>query len=87
MPSASVVVVGRTQQGLLLRCRVCGAELEATCDDCVRNFTSEHAHTHLGLGDVVASGIKRLFGIKPCPACERRKAALNRAVPRAMRRR
>ena len=81
-----VVQVGRTQDGVVLRCQMCGAEMVATCNDCVRNFAAAHAHTHYGLGDVVALGIKRLFGIKPCPACEQRKATLNRAAPRVWRR-
>lgn len=73
--------------GLLLHCEVCGAELVATCDDCVRNFYAEHQHTHYGLGDVVAMGIKSLLGIKPCPACERRRGWLNKQAPKVLRRR
>lgn len=73
--------------GTLLRCEVCGAELVATCDDCQRNFVAQHQHTHYGLGDVVAKGIKVMFGIKPCPACEQRKARLNAMAPRVWRRR
>lgn len=33
-----------------------------------------------GLGDVVAA-ITKAVGIKPCPPCERRREALNKAVP------
>lgn len=70
----------------VLRCQVCGDAIEASCADCVRNFHAQHAHQDVGLGDVVARGIKALFGIKPCAGCERRKAALNRAFPRVYRR-
>jgi len=38
-----------------------------------------------GLGDAVAAGTKAL-GIEPCTPCERRRAMLNRAVPRVFRR-
>ena len=33
-----------------------------------------------GLGDVIASAT-RAAGIKPCSSCEKRRAALNRAIP------
>jgi hypothetical protein len=33
-----------------------------------------------GLGDVIANAT-RVAGIKPCSSCEKRREALNRAVP------
>jgi hypothetical protein len=88
-PSPHVVVEGRGPHGYpVLRCRACGDAIEASCNDCVLNFHAGHQHLarDVGLGDVIAGGIKRLLGIAPCAACEERKQALNRAVPRVYRR-
>ena len=38
-----------------------------------------------GLGDVVA-GASKAVGIKPCGACQKRQAAMNRATPSIIRR-
>lgn len=80
--AARVVVAGRTRTGLRLRCTVCGEEFDATCQDCVQGFVDAHQHTHYGLGDLVAAGIKRLFGIAPCRGCHQRQATLNQVAPR-----
>lgn len=81
-----VLVVGRTPTTVRLRCTVCGEEFDATCEDCVRGFAEAHQHSHYGLGDIVALGIKRLLGVKPCRGCKRRQAGLNRMAPRVWRR-
>jgi hypothetical protein len=90
MAEGVVVFLGRTPTGLRLRCTVCGEEFDATCGTCAEEFAAAHqaAHqdAHYGLGDLVAIGIKRLIGIKPCPACQRRQAKLNRVAPRVWRR-
>ncbi len=83
---SNIEVVGRVPGALRLRCRVCGEEFNATCEECAASFSAAHEHSHYGLGDLVAIGIKRLFGIAPCKGCVRRKQALNRVAPRMVRR-
>jgi hypothetical protein len=55
------------------------------------DFQMAHAHRperlYMGLGDVVAAGIKKVLGIKPCGGCQQRQQALNSLAPRVWPRR
>lgn len=55
------------------RCRQPIGYLARECPFC-------HAKTHIGAGDVVAAATSAV-GIKPCGACQRRREAMNRAMP------
>jgi len=81
--------------GVQLRCEVCGATatlIPSQADE----FSRQHAQhrsaspTHMGLGDVVAKvaqPVARMLG-RPdtCTPCEKRKQALNAALPAFWRR-
>lgn len=50
-----------------------------------RDVPGPDSNTGIGLGDVVA-GATKAVGIKPCGACQKRQAAMNRATPSIIRR-
>ena len=49
-----------------------------------RDVPGPDSNTGVGLGDVVA-GATKAVGIKPCGACQKRQAAMNRATPSIIR--
>lgn len=53
------------------------------CPGCQQQ--QQRQRQQLGLGDVIAAGIKAVFGIKPCDACKQRQELLNRLAPRVYR--
>lgn len=52
-----------------------GAETPGSCATC-----PHYAGTARGLGDIVAVAAKAV-GIKPCGGCQKRREALNAAIP------
>lgn len=72
-----------------LRCPGCGAVANVLNAQQVEAFQLRHrdcVRQYMGLGDVVAAGIKKVFRVAPCGACERRKQVLNNMAPRVWRR-
>ena len=74
-----------------VRCSGCGAVATVLNQGQVNQFNQAHASCYprgqsMGLGDVVAAGIKKVFGIAPCGGCERRAQYLNKLAPRVWRR-
>lgn len=71
-----------------VQCRICHATALVRSQAELNAFNAAHAHRdqYMGLGDVIASGIKKVFGIKPCGGCEQRRQSLNNFAPRVWRR-
>ena len=78
--------------GVAVHCNICGAGARAVTQQGVDEFSRSHAHQqpasqqYLGLGTVIANGLKRL-GAKPCAPCAARAAALDRLAPKVWPRR
>lgn len=91
-PQVRWVVWGRTTQGFVVRCTVCGAAATAGSPQGVDAFAAAHqahqspAQTHYGAGDLVARATKAL-GVEPCTPCEQRRRDWNQRFPRLWPRR
>ena len=48
------------------------------CEKIKTKATRRNCPIHRGLGDIVASFIKKTLRIKPCSPCEKRRRALNK---------
>jgi hypothetical protein len=71
-----------------VQCPVCRVRAVVNNQGELQGFQRAHSHhqpQYMGLGDVVASGIKKIFGIKPCGGCQQRQQALNNFAPRVWR--
>lgn len=84
------IKIDRFPGGAVLSCTACDAGGRLT-GHAVEQFIEAHTDhtsptpTHYGAGDVVARATQAL-GIKKCSGCEQRRVALNRAIPKIMKR-